>query len=183
MTTLRAISSFCLCLLVASVFSCGLTSGIAVAADYSNQEPADFVASVFPGLKPHVKVLWITPDIRMAVVRILGHEPVQLRQKYWTDSQKTVWIFDEIGKEDSITAGFVVKDGRIEQARVLTYRESRGGEIRYPSFISQFQGVALSADTHLNRRIDGISGATLSVNAMTRMTREALYFAQVVAEK
>lgn len=146
-------------------------------------EPADFVATAFAGTTPQVRVLWITPDIRAEVVRILGHEPAQLRQKYWTDGQKSAWILEEIGKEDAITAGFVVKEGRIEQARVLIYRESRGGEIRYPSFVAQFQGAALSDGRYLNKQVDGISGATLSVNAMVRMSREALYFAQMATSK
>ena len=156
--------------------------GIA-AAERPYLEPSEFVAAAFPGTTPQVRVLWITPEIRAEVIRILGHEPAQLRQKYWTDGQKTVWIFDEIGKEDAITAGFVVKDGHIEQTRVLIYRESRGGEIRYPSFVAQFQGAALGEGQYLNKHIDGISGATLSVNAMVRMAREALYFARMAASK
>jgi len=70
----------------------------------------------------------------------------------------------------------VVSDGKIVQVRVLTYRESRGGEVRYPAFLKQYQGAELQIDQHLNRNIDGISGATLSVNAMNRMARLALYF-------
>jgi len=81
-----------------------------------------------------------------------------------------------LGDKSTITAGFVVLAGKISQVRVLTYRESRGGEVRYPVFLKQYQGVELQADNYLNRHIDGISGATLSVNAMNRMARLALYF-------
>lgn len=159
----------------------------AATADNVYLEPAEFVAGAFAGAfagtAPQVRVLWLTPDVRAEAARILGHEPAQLRQKYWTDGRRTAWILDEIGKEDPITAGFVVDDGRIEQARVLVYRESRGGEIRYPSFVAQFRGAALAADGHLNRRIDGIAGATLSVEAMLRMSRAALYYARTAAAK
>lgn len=155
----------------------------ALAADRVYLEPTEFVAAAFPGNPPQVRVLWVTPDIRAEVGRILGHEPAQLRQRYWTDGQKTAWIFDEIGKEDAITAGFVVKDGHVDQARVLIYRESRGGEIRYPAFLAQFQGTSLTDDKYLNKQIDGISGATLSVNAMIRMAREALYFSRMALGK
>ena len=159
-----------------------LVSAWATAGDSVYLEPAEFIAGAFPGAAPQLRVLWLTPDIRAGATRILGHEPAQLRQKYWTDGQRTAWILDEIGKEDPITAGFVVHAGRIEQARVLIYRESRGGEIRYPSFVAQFQGAALAADGHLNRGIDGISGATLSVDAMLRMSRAALFLAQAAAK-
>ena len=61
-----------------------------------------------------------------------------------------------------ITAGFVVKDDRIEQAKVLIYREHREMEVRFPAFLKQFTGVSLSSGNNLDRQIDGISGATLS---------------------
>lgn len=166
-----------MCSLLAAL-TIGLMSAETTADDRVYLDPSDFLAAAFPGATPQVRVLWLTPEISAEVVRIVGHEPAQLRQKYWTDGRKTAWIFDEIGKEDPITAGFVVKDGRIDQARVLIFRESRGGEIRYPSFVAQFQGAALADGNHLNKQIDGISGATLSVNAMLRMSRQALYFAR-----
>lgn len=158
-------------------------AAFAAAAESVYLAPPDFVAGAFAGAAPELRVLWLTPDIRAGAARILGHEPAQLRQKYWTDGHRTAWILEEIGKEDPITAGFVVADGRIEQARVLIFRESRGGEIRYPSFVAQFRGAALAADGRLDHEIDGISGATLSVNAMLRMSRLALYFARAAATR
>lgn len=166
-----------------ALLALGLVMGAAIADDRVYLEAADFIAAAFPGATPQVRVLWVTPEIRAEVVRILGHEPAQLRQKYWTDGQKSAWILEEIGKEDPITAGFVVRDGRIDQARVLIYRESRGGEIRYPSFVAQFHGAALADGNYLNKQVDGISGATLSVNAMLRMSRQALYFARMATAK
>lgn len=162
---------------------CQFAASPAVAADSVYLEPAEFLAGAFHGAAPQVRVLWITPEIRGHVIRILGHEPGQLRQKYWTDGQKVAWILDEIGKEEPITAGFVIKNGRIEQAKVLIFRESRGGEIRYPSFLAQFQAAGLIDGHYLNKQIDAISGATLSVNAMVRMSREALYLTRMVEEK
>lgn len=128
-------------------------------------------------LKP--EVLWLTRDISQQAEKILGHAPFQLRQRYWRIGDKTVWVFDEIGKEEPITAGFIVAAGKISQVRILAYRESRGSEIKYPAFLKQYQGVELSPDNYLNRNIDGISGATLSVNAVNRMVRLALYFDRI----
>lgn len=148
---------------------------LAGAADRVYLDPEEFVASVFP-VKQQAKVLWLARDMQNDTAGILGHAPAQLRQRYFTDGTKTAWILEEIGKEELITAGFVIKDGRIEQARVLIYRESRGMEVRYPAFVNQFNGTALIGGNRLDRSIDGISGATLSVGAMERMAREALYF-------
>ena len=144
------------------------------ATDRVYQTPDDFIAEVF-AVKPQPKILWLTKESQAELTRILGHAPNQLRQRYWTDGVKTAFILEEIGKEDLITSGFVVSAGRVEQVRVLIYRESRGMEVRYPAFLDQFRGAVLSRGDQLDKKIDGISGATLSVQAMSRMTREALY--------
>jgi len=140
-----------------------------------HQEPDAFVAEVF-GSRPAPKVLWLTKDIQTQAAAILGHPPAQLRQRYWSDSHRNVWILEEIGKEELITAGFVVVDGRIDHVRVLIYRESRGQEVRHPSFLKQFEEAKLARGDRLDREINGIAGATLSVGAMERMARLALFF-------
>ena len=143
-----------------------------------HQEPDAFVAEVF-GSRPAPKVLWLTKDIQTQAAAILGHPPAQLRQRYWSDSHRNVWILEEIGKEELITAGFVVVDGRIDHVRVLVYRESRGQEVRTPSFLKQFKEAKLAPGERLDREIDGIAGATLSVAAMERMARLALFFDRI----
>ena len=145
------------------------------------QEPGAFLAEVF-GATPPPKVLWLTKDRQAQAAAILGHPPGQLRQRYWSVGQKSVWILEETGKEELITAGFVVASGRIDHVRVLVYRESRGQEIRQSSFLKQFKDAKPSADGRLDRDIDGIVGATLSVGAMERMARLALFFDRLSRE-
>lgn len=139
------------------------------------QEPAAFITEVFGSL-PAPKVLWLTKDLQAQAAAILGHPPAQLRQRYWSDARRSVWILEETGKEELITAGFVIADGRIDHVRVLVYRESRGQEVRQSSFLKQFKNAKLAPDDRLDRDIDGIVGATLSVGAMERMARLALLF-------
>lgn len=145
--------------------------------------PEQFLVEAGGSPVPKPEILWLTKDIAAQAARILGHAPAQLRQRYWTTRGKTAWMLEEIGKEEPISAGFVVENGKIVQARVLVYRESRGGEIRYPAFLKQYEGASLMADDRLDRSIDGISGATLSVRAMERMARLALYFDRLSREK
>lgn len=146
------------------------------------QSPEDFIMEVFHA-NPPPKLVWLTKDAQAVVSDILGHAPRQLRQRYWGDGTRTLWVLEETGKEELITAGFVVHQGRIEQAKVLAYRESRGMEIRYPAFLKQFNGAALNEGRQLDKTIDGISGATLSVYAMQRMARTALYLDQLSRAK
>ena len=79
-----------------------------------------------------------------------------------------------------ITTGFVIDNGQIERVAILIYRESRGWEVRYPFFTDQFIGAVVDGDYRLDRSIDGISGATLSVVALTRLRRLALYLAKEI---
>lgn len=139
------------------------------------QEPDNFIREVFAGNPPAPKQLWITDAMQPEITRIMGHPSVQRRIRYWRDGARSAWILDEIGKEEPITIGYVVSKGHIERVRVLVYRESRGDEVRYPRFTEQFKGAALKNENDLDRSIDNISGATMSVDAMTRTARLALY--------
>jgi FMN-binding protein len=169
----RAVS--CALAMLAAALAC---LGAAPARAEVYQDPDAFVAEVF-GRSPAPKVLWLTREVQAEAKSILGHAPAQLRQRYWSDAQRSVWVLEEIGKEEPITAGFVVVDGHIEHVRVLAYRESRGGEVRQPAFVKQFEDAKLAKGDRLDREIDGIVGATLSVGAVERMARLALYFDRV----
>lgn len=149
-----------------------LFPGMAQAAVY--QEPAEFVSESFHGNPPAPKVLWLTPEIRQEVEAVLGHAPKGMRVRYWQEQTQTVWIMDEIGKELPITTGIVVSNGAIDRVRVLVFRESRGWEVRHDFFTNQFKGASMQEDGRLNRQIDGISGATLSVRAVEKLARVAL---------
>jgi hypothetical protein len=165
------------CILVVAAFCLCAAGGGARAVDVY-QEPEAFVAEVL-GSSPAPKVLWLTRDLQAEASAILGHPPLQLRQRYWSGAGKTVWILEETGKEELITAGFVVMQGHIDHIRVLVYRESRGQEVRQSAFLKQFKDAKLAHGNRLDRDIDGIVGATLSVGAMERMARLALFFDRV----
>ena len=110
----------------------------------------------------------------------MGHTYKKRIFKYWvTSNDQTVWILNSIGKYKPITAAFVVDSCKIKSAHVLVYREQHGYEIKFDSFLSQFSAVAINKETNLNKKIDNISGATLSVNSMDRMARTALLLDQI----
>lgn len=144
------------------------------------QAPEDFLREVFSDDMPRPAVLWLTGTVREQTKLILGHEPAQLRVRYWRQGQRSAWILDEIGKEQPITTGIVVDAGKIERLRVLVFRESRGWEVRHDFFTDQFKQRGLTTDMKLDQQIDGISGATLSVRALTNLARLALYLHQQI---
>jgi len=149
-------------------------TGLAQARDVYMQ-PSDFVQQAFNGDPPGPDSLWLDKDLRSGIRGILGHNLGVLRLRFWERDGRTAWILEEKGKEKPITTGIVVNRGEIEQVKVLIYRESRGWEVRYPFFTDQFKGTELNNHRRLDKRIDGISGATLSVNALERLARLALY--------
>ena len=139
------------------------------------QAPAAFLDEVFKGTPPPPQVVWLRGEVREAVDEIMGHRYAGLRIRYWRKDERSAWILDEIGKERPITTGLVINGNAIELVRVLEFRESRGWEVRHPFFTEQFNGAALTGDYKIDRHIDGISGATLSVRALKKLARLALY--------
>ena len=147
-------------------------------ADQETQT-AHFLNEVF-GQPPAPETLWLTKDLQPAMRGILEHDYPASRLRYWRVGQRSAWVLEEIGKEMPITVGIVVDNGAIERVRVLVYRESRGWEVKSPAFTAQFSGARLAAEQKLDRHIDGISGATLSVRALGRLARLALLLHQHV---
>lgn len=139
------------------------------------QTPEAFLAEVFSGSPPEPSVLSIGSAEQARISPVFGRAFPQSRLRYWAKDGKTVWIFDDIGKEGYVptTCGFVVQDGVLDHLRVLIYRESRGEQVGEPSFLQQLIGArANGAD--VDKAVDNISGATLSVLMMKRMARTAI---------
>lgn len=170
--------NLCRAALIAGLF---LTAGT-VYADRVYQQPDAFVRDAFDSTPPAPTVLWLTGAAKDSARAILGHDYPALRLRYWggktpAGAGRTVWVLDEVGKEAPITVGVIVEGNRIEKMRVLVFRESRGWEVETPAFMRQFVGARLKSDSAaapLDRTIDGISGATLSVRALTKLSRLAL---------
>ena len=140
--------------------------------------PDEFRVQAFGGAESTPQTLWLSAPLKEAAADILGHPFGQLRVRYWRHGDRTAWVIDEIGKTHPITIGVAVEQGVVAAIRVLEFRESRGEEVRLPFFTDQFIGAGLDAGggRELDRHIDGITGATLSVHAMERVARLALFF-------
>jgi hypothetical protein len=138
------------------------------------QAPAEFIAESFSGKAPEPKVFWLKDDVKKQIEEILAHKYKGRRIRYWQKDKRSAWILEEIGKKKAITTGIVINSNRIEKIKVLIFRESRGWEVRYPFFTKQYIDSALNKENKLDKTIDGISGATLSVRALTKLARIAL---------
>jgi hypothetical protein len=151
-----------------------LLPAIALAATVYETQP-QFLDRAFGGSPPAPGIVWLSGDRKSTVREILEHDYPALRLRYWCADERSAWTLEEVGKDLPITVGVVVERNYIDSIRVLTYRENRGGEVATPAFTDQFNGIELTPDGALNKQIDGITGATLSVRALSRLATLALY--------
>src|SRR5690606_41739809 len=82
------------------------------------QTPQAFLANVFADTVPAPQLLWLTGDKQAVATDILGHPPASIRVRYWQRGSRSAWILEEIGKEEPITAGFVVDNGTLQNAQI-----------------------------------------------------------------
>jgi len=146
---------------------------VSAASVYETQ--AEFLSRAFNNSPPEPNLLWLSGERKSVVRQLLGHDYPALRLRYWCQARRSAWILDEIGKELPITVGIIIENNYIKNLRVMTYRENRGGEVATPAFTDQFINAELEEDNGLDVRIDGISGATLSVQSLTRLATMALF--------
>lgn len=88
------------------------------------------------------------------------------------------------GKSQPIT--FVVfydSDGAVVGSHIIKYREPIGGEVSHKSWLNQFSGKSQDSMYVVGKDIDAISGATISVNAVTRGIHRSSYVIQYLLEK
>lgn len=145
------------------------------------QKPEEFISQSFAGNPPAPKIFDIPEDLKKPISKIMKRKYRLGKVEYWLKDGRSVWILEEIGKVKPITTGFIVNNNKLEEVKVLIYRESHGWEVKYPFFTDQFKEVTLDGK-RLSEYIDGISGATLSVNALKRMAALALFLHKQVTE-
>ncbi len=158
-------------------------SNASFAAKGVYQTSKTFISNAFLGEISEAKVLWLTTEDKAVIAEILQHKYNRMRIRYWQLNNETVWILDEIGKEKPITVGVHIKDKKIYHFKVLTFRESRGDEVRHDFYAQQFLNAKLKGNNQLSQHIDGITGATLSVRATTKVARIALWLDGKIARE
>lgn len=116
------------------------------------------------------KGLWKETGFRVLPTKPVDNFHGQLFEIFDTENNRLAYtIFDEaLGKVANFTYLVVfTTDGNILQAAVLKYRENYGGEIASKRFLKQFIGKRAGQGMEYPSNIDGISGATISVQSIT----------------
>ncbi|MEE9431778.1 MAG: FMN-binding protein [Melioribacteraceae bacterium] len=94
------------------------------------------------------------------------------------DENITYAILDNVkGKVKPITFLVLFKnDLTVSSVEIVKYREEHGGEVENKSWLSQFSNKSFQSPLKLDEDIDGISGATISVKAITKGVKRLLHF-------
>jgi len=75
-------------------------------------------------------------------------------------------------------------DGQLINAHIVKYREDYGYEVGNKRWLNQFIGLGVNSDFIIGKNIDGISGATISVNSVTRgINRSAIIVEYLLTKK
>ena len=142
----------------------------------------DFLQQVFGSASPQPGLLPLRGELRERVTKVLGHPYRGMRLRYWHSDEISAWLIDEKSKDMPMTVGVAVGPGGIVDLEILVYREPRGGEVHEAFFRRQYRGMTLNDDDTLSGDVDGITGATLSVDATSRVAAMALVLHQAVME-
>lgn len=144
--------------------------GLSAAAE----SPERFAETVLGALPAEQKVR-LSGDVKEGVQEAYGGRYPGFFVSYWQQNDQRVWALKARGRHGFVHAGLVVQEGRLLQIKVLSSKEQRGRIIETPRFLDQFTGAGLKSGSKLDQRVDGISGATYSVNAIKKMACVALY--------
>lgn len=166
-----------------STLASGMTSRIALAAialfaglgyhtTAAESESSFFEDSCGESVVP--LSLAVTGQVERICTEVLGYAYSGSAIQHHNGAGRTVWVLKSRGKHGPITAGLVVENKRIRTLRVLADRERRGRAIRSGRYLRQFEGIGLHANGRLDRSIDGITGATISSSAVSKMAQLAL---------
>jgi hypothetical protein len=160
---------------------------VVIAADYLSVEEAQ--KALFPQADHFVELmLALTSAQHERVAALAGPQPPHrslraLRALAGAQTLGYVFIDEVIGKEAFITyAVSVDAAGHLGTPEVLSYRESRGGEIRSAAWRAQFAGRADLAALKVRTDIKNIAGATLSCEHVTEGVRWVLALWQVMLQ-
>lgn len=93
-------------------------------------------------------------------------------------------IAEEIGKFKPIS--FLVKvspEGRVDRVEILVYREAVGADVRRQRFLRQFKGKTARDGLRINRDILNVTGATMSVQAVSAGVKKTLVILDEIYKK
>ena len=148
----------------AAVVCCTLGALVATPGTAAQAPPGKLAASLARLFGPHARVDTLHVDSAVVLRISTGDSLLGFAQ-----------VGNVIGKDQPITF-LVAMDpaNRLRDVDILVYREPYGGEVAYEAWRKQFRGKRAADPLQVGRDIRSISGATISVHAVTAGVRRML---------
>ena len=73
--------------------------------------------------------------------------------------------------------------GEVMASHVVKYREAYGGEVGNKNWLSQFNKLTNASEYIVGKNIDGISGATISVNSLSKGIQKIAVLFSLIEDK
>src|SRR3989441_39707 len=148
----------------AAVVCCTLGALVATPGTAAQAPPGKLAASLARLFGPHARVDTLHVDSAVVLRISTGDSLLGFAQ-----------VGNVIGKDQPITFLVALDPAdRLKDVDILVYREPYGGEVAYEAWRRQFRGKTVDDRLVVERDIRGISGATISVHAVTEGVRQAL---------
>lgn len=126
----------------------------------------------------HISMDWsiykISKDIKKSIQNIVKQKIFRDEINLWVitdqDSSKYYAMLDNVkGKSMPITFLCVFDSTpSVKHSSIIKYREPYGGEVGSKKWLSQFTAYTNSSSYKVGKEISGISGATISVNSISK---------------
>jgi len=108
---------------------------------------------------------------------------------YWTifnnDTTIAYALMDNVlGKSMPITFLVILNnEGNLLATELIKYREAYGGEVGNKNWLAQFTHFNDTTDFKVGKNIDGISGATISVNSLSKGIQKIAVLFPLIKDK
>ena len=156
----------------------------AFAVDYLNVAQAQ--RAVVPHADSFVAYPVTLSSAQLKQIKAIAHVPQRTdKPRVWkalSGGKLVGWVIvDEvIGKHELITyATGISPDGHVLGIEIMSYRESKGEQVRNPKWRGLFRGKTVNDPFKLNKDIPNISGATLSCRNITDGVKRLLALHEV----
>jgi Na+-translocating ferredoxin:NAD+ oxidoreductase RnfG subunit len=149
--------------------------------------PEQALAIVFPGATEiRERALELDAAAQQELTGKLGYRPRETRVIFHQALRGEqvmghAIVMNEVGKSLPITFMVaILPDGQVDQVLLMQFREPRGNEVERAVFRDQYRGKSLPDPIRRGVDIRNVSGATMSVDAMSRGVKRALAFYSIL---
>ena len=167
-----------------------LSGGILIGGSPIRNAAEKYIISQFDvDISLSMHTLTLDPKIKALVQNKVKQRFYRNELYYWAISNNDTIIAyalmdNVIGKSMPITFLVIVNnEGAILASEVIKYREAYGGEVGNKNWLAQFTNATNTSQFMVGKNIDGISGATISVNSLSKGIQKIAVLFPLIKDK